>query len=57
MRYPTAAEMIHEYGQRCSTVRCDCCDRFSLWAIRYPDSRGTLLLCSWCDVDPAERWS
>ena len=56
IRIPTMLELIHEYGQRSSTVRYTCCDHFSVFAIRYPDDRGTVLVCSWCDFDPAVRW-
>lgn len=45
-------ELIREYGQHIGAERpCGRCGKFNLYAIRYPDERGTVLLCSRCDVE------
>ena len=49
-RVYTAFELIRDYGDR-TNDKCSCCGGFTLYAIRYPDNRGTVLLCSLCDVE------
>lgn len=56
-RIYSAFELIQQYGERVTDRRCTCCNQFTLYAIRYPDSRGTALLCSLCDVEHDKRQS
>lgn len=47
----SSLELIQMFGSRTTERRCSCCSKFTLYAVRYPDSRGTALLCSVCDVE------
>lgn len=51
----SAFDLIREYGTRTTERLCGCCGGVSLYAIRYPDSRGTVYLCTLCDVERDKR--
>jgi hypothetical protein len=44
-------ELIREFGSRSTEKSCSCCKQYTLYAIRYPDGRGTAYLCAMCDVE------
>jgi hypothetical protein len=51
----SAFELIRQCGTRTVESKCGCRGKFTLYAVRYPDSRGTALLCSICDVELDKR--
>ena len=50
-RLASLLDLIREYGRHIGTERrCSCCDKYTLYALHYPDGTAALV-CSRCDVE------
>lgn len=47
----SALELLNDYGDAYAAKPCGCCGKRTLYEVKYPDSRGSVLLCARCDVD------